>query len=320
MSNRRSEGESTGSFRRYAFVQLDVFASRPLEGNPLAVFTDARGLSDPEMQALAREMMLSETTFIFPRDIATERQQGVKVRIFTVEEELPFAGHPTLGTAFTLHGTDRRARPEEHTIRVRSHENVISLDLKVGRIPVTFEEGQGGLMFGEMRQRDPSFAALHSPEEIARATGLKLDDLDPSAPIQTVSTGVPFTIVPLRALERLQNLRVSWSQMSDYLERSDSGFFYFLCRGGVDPAARLHARMIFYNGEDPATGSAAGCAVAWAVRHGVLKPEERALIEQGAEIKRPSQIFVRAAREGDRVSNVRVGGYAVEVLRGEVVL
>ena len=320
MSNRAPAGETTGSVRRYPFVQLDVFASRPLEGNPLAVFPDARGLSDQEMQALAREMMLSETTFIFPRDIATERNQGVKVRIFTVNEELPFAGHPTLGTAFTLHGTDRRVRPEDHTIRVRSHENVIYLDLKVGKVPVSFEEGQGGLMFGEMRQRDPSFGAVHSPEEVARATGLALDDLDPSAPIQTVSTGLEFTIVPLRALERLESLRVAWSQMADYLERSQARFFYFVCRGGVDPAARLHARMIFYNGEDPATGSAAGCAAAWAVRHGVIPPEERALLEQGMEIRRPSQIYVRAAREGESVTNVRVGGYAVEVLRGEVVL
>ena len=269
MSNRRREGESTGSFRRFEFVQLDVFACRPLEGNPLAVFTDARGLSDAEMQALAREMMLSETTFILPREIAVERQQGVKVRIFTVNEELPFAGHPTLGTAFTLHGTNRRARAEDHMIRTRSHENVIELDLKVGKIPVAFEEGKDGLMFGEMRQRDPEFGPAHSPEEVARATGLKLDDLDPSAPIQRVSTGVPFTIVPLRSLETLQNLRVSWSQMADYLERSQAGFFFFVCRGGVDPAARLHARMIFYNGEDPATGSAAGCAAAWMVRHGV---------------------------------------------------
>lgn len=320
MSNRRHEGEPTGSLRRYEFVQLDVFASRPLEGNPLAVFTDARGLSDAEMQALAREMMLSETTFILPRDIPSERQQGVKVRIFTVDEELPFAGHPTLGTAFTLHGTDRRARTEEHMIRTRSHENVIHLDLKVGKIPVTFEEGQGGHMFGEMRQRDPSFGAVHSPEEVARATGLKLDDLDPSVPIQTVSTGLEFTLVPLRALETLQRLRVSWHQIAGYLERTHSRFFYFVCRGGVDPAARLHARMIFDNGEDPATGSAAGCAASWAVRHGLIPPDQRSLIEQGMEIKRPSQLFVRASREGDHITNVRVGGYAVEILRGEVVL
>ncbi|HXZ29363.1 MAG TPA: PhzF family phenazine biosynthesis protein [Terriglobales bacterium] len=320
MSNRVPVGESTGSLRRYEFVQLDVFSRRPLEGNPLAVFTDARGLSDPEMQALAREMMLSETTFIFPRDIATERNAGVKVRIFTVDEELPFAGHPTLGTAFTLHGTDRRARSEDHMIRTRGHENVIHLDLKVGKVPVSFEEGRDGLMFGEMCQRDPSFGPVHSPEEVARATGLSIDDLDPSAPIQTVSTGLEFTLVPLRSLQRLQNLRVAWHQMADYLQRSQGHFFYFVCRGGVDPAARLHARMIFYNGEDPATGSAAGCAAAWGVRYGVLPPGQRALLEQGMEIKRPSQLFVRAAREGDRVSNVRVGGHAVEVLRGEVVL
>ena len=127
------------SKREFSFVQLDVFTSRPLEGNQLAVFTDARGLSDEEMQKLARETNLCETTFILPRDAETERTQGRKVRIFTVFEELPFAGHPTLGTAWYL---------KQHT-----DDDEIVLDLKVGKIPVRFKQ-RDGLQFGEMRQAE----------------------------------------------------------------------------------------------------------------------------------------------------------------------
>ncbi len=256
------------------------------------------------MQTLAREMNLSETTFIFPRDAATERERGVRVRIFTVQEELPFAGHPTLGTAFALRGTSGAAE--------------VALDLKAGKIPVRFEENAGAPVFGEMRQNDPEFGPAHDREAVVRAAGLRDGDIDPSLPIQTVSTGLPFTVVPLRGLTVMERLQVDAKGSAEYLQRSGGRFFYFVCRETVDPAARLHARMIFYNGEDPATGSAAGCAAAWMVAHGVVQPEERVLIEQGVEMKRPSRIFVRAARDRDRVVNVRVGGNAVEVLRGEV--
>jgi len=290
--------------RRFPFVQLDVFTSRPLEGNPLAVFTDGRGLSDAEMQALAREMNLSETTFVLPRDAAIEREQGVKVRIFTVAEELPFAGHPTLGTAAAI----------------RNGRQQVDLDLKVGKIPVRFTEEEPGGLFGEMRQRDPEFGSIHRREDIARATGLRLSDIADDLPIQTVSTGVAFAIVPLRSLAAIGQLSLRWDAMSEYLERSDAEFLYFVSRETTGPAARLHARMIFYNGEDPATGSAAGCAAAWMVRHDLARAEERVLIEQGIEMRRPSRILVRAGRDGDRVVNVGVGGNFVEVLRGELVL
>ena len=302
--------------RKYPVIQLDVFASRPLEGNQLAVFPDARGLSDQEMQALAREMNLSETTFVLPRDIPTERERGVQVRIFTTQEELPFAGHPTLGTAFALHGTDRRAAGP---LRTHARDNVIELDLKVGKIPVSFGDLDGRL-FGEMTQRDPSFGQVHSPEEVARAAGLQLSDIDASLPIQTVSTGMAFAIVPLRSLKAIERLSFGYRQLSDYLQRTDAKFAYFVTRETVDKAAKLHARMIFYNGEDPGTGSAAGCCTAWAVRHGVFESEERSLIEQGLEIRRPCRIYARATRAGDRVVNVRIGGHCVEVMRGEVAI
>ena len=290
--------------RQFPFVQVDVFTSVPLEGNQLAVFPDARGLSDSEMQRLAKEMNLSETTFVFPRDPETESREGVRVRIFTVEEELPFAGHPTLGTAWYL----KQQRP---------HETEIGLHLNVGRVPILFET-RNGQLFGEMRQNDPRFGDTHQHSRVAHALGVPLSELDESLPIQTVSTGMPFTIVAFRDSATLRRLRVNWTQIAAYLESvQGSGFLYFVARDGE---RRLHARMIFYNGEDPATGSAAGCCTAWAVRYGVLASDEQGLIEQGQEISRPSSIYVRATRSGDSVTHVRVGGHVVPVVDGKVTL
>jgi len=292
--------------RRLSMTQWDVFSSKPLEGNSLAVFHDACGLSDPEMQAIAKEMNLSETTFILRRDGETERARGIRVRIFTVLEELPFAGHPTLGTAFALRGESRAKE--------------ITLDLNAGKVPVQFEDALAEPTFGEMTQIDPTFSVQHDREAIARATGLSAGDFDPALPIETISTGVPFTVTPVKSLAVIRNLRVDVARAAEYLEKAGGKFLYFVVRETVDPAARLHARMLFYNGEDPATGSAAGCAAAWMVAHGLANSDERVLIEQGLEMQRPSRIFVRASRSGNRVVNVRVGGNAVEVMRGEICL
>jgi len=291
-------------------AQVDVFTDIALTGNSLAVFLDGRGLSTEQMQALAREMNLSETTFILPGDAAAQKDRGVRVRIFTVQEELPFAGHPTLGTAFVLRG--------------ESGASEVRLNLNAGTVPVRFTERAPEPVFGEMTQKDPEFGAIHDVEAVARLTGLSAADFDSSAPIQTVSTGVPFTIAPLRSLKTLQNLRLDLDGSVNYLAGSGGKFFYFVCRETVDPKARLHARMIFYNGDDPATGSAAGCCAAWMVAHGVAASDEQVLIEQGLEVHRPSRIFVRATKlvdgQDNHVVNVRVGGNCVEVLRGEVTL
>lgn len=286
------------------FFQFDVFTSSPLDGNPLAVFPNASGLSDDQMQAIAREMNLSETTFVFPRDAAVEKERGIRVRIYTVQEELPFAGHPTLGTAFALRGSSGAAE--------------IRLELNVGTIPVRFEDPPGQPAFGEMTQIDPVFGMVHDRKKVAQVTGIPIDDIAPDVPVQTVSTGVPFTILPLRDLAAARRLRIDQERASEYLAASGGKFFFCVARETVDPSARLHARMLFYNGEDPATGSASGCAAAWMVEHGVAKPDERVMIEQGVEMKRPSRIFVSASRRNDRVVNVRVGGNVVEVLRGEL--
>src|SRR5213596_4428876 len=299
--------------RTYEFVQLDVFTQTPLAGNPLAVFTDARGLNDGEMQALAREMNLSETTFIFPRDAATESREGKKVRIFTVEQELPFAGHPTLGTALHLYASESK-KPAE-----------ITLDLKAGKIPVRFTANSGntggdrvdGQVFGEMRQRDPEFGTPLSRDDVARVIGIAVDEIPPEWPIQPVSTGLTFTIVPFRNQQTLSDLRFSYAQAAEFLKNTGANF---LCPEWREGRLEVRARMFFYGGEDPATGSAAGCAASWMVQHGVAKTDEQLLIRQGIECRRPSEMYVRATREGERVSNVRVGGYAVEILRGTVVL
>jgi len=294
-------------------AQWDVFSSRPLEGNSLAVFLDGRGLTDAEMQSIAKEMNLSETTFILPRDAVTESERGIRVRIFTVREELPFAGHPTLGTAFAL-----RARSDAKKAGAREKEVV--LELNVGKVPVTFEDNAAAPAFGEMTQIDPTFGMQHEREAVARATGLRAQDFDDSLPIETISTGLPYTLTPLKSLAGMRNLQIDLNRGSEYLAQTGGRFFYFVTRETVASDARLHARMLFYNGEDPATGSAAGCAAAWMVAHGVAKPEERVLIEQGVEMKRPSRIFVWASRSDNRVVNVRVGGNSVEIMRGELFL
>ncbi len=316
----------SAAVRKLSMVQVDVFTDRALTGNSLAVFLDGRGLSTEDMQALARETNLSETTFILPRDVPAEKtdeqSRGVHVRIFTVQEELPFAGHPTLGTAFVLHG--RTGAPE------------IRLDLNVGTVPVRFTEEAGRPSFGEMTQKNPEFGAIHRIEDIVRLTNLAAADFDESVPIQTVSTGMPFAMVALRSLTAVQKLRLDLDRADEYLARSAGKFLYFVCRETVDPKARLHARMIFYNGDDPATGSAAGCCAAWMVAHDVAASDEHVLIEQGLEMRRPSRIFVRATKQATKqddrqdrqqenrrdnhVVNVRVGGNCVEVLRGEVTL
>jgi trans-2,3-dihydro-3-hydroxyanthranilate isomerase len=297
----------------YEFVQLDVFTRTPLTGNPLAVFTDATGLSDQQMQALAREMNLSETTFILPREREVEAKKGKRVRIFTVEEELSFAGHPTLGTALYLHNV------------APSHE--ILLDLNVGKIGVSFRSDSSdksdcvvGDVFGEMRQRDPEFGPSLARDKIASVLGSDGSEIATEWPSQIVSTGLPFAIVPIRDSESLGNLKPDLVRVGALLEGTGAKFCYFVCPDEREGWHEVHARMFFYGGEDPATGSAAGCAVSWIVRHGLAKSDEQILIHQGVETRRPSELFVRATRDGEKVTNVRVGGYAVEVLRGTVSL
>jgi trans-2,3-dihydro-3-hydroxyanthranilate isomerase len=295
----------------YDYAVLDVFAEKPLEGNALAVFNDGRGLTTEDMQAIAKETNLSETTFILPRDEAKERERGVQVRIFTVREELEFAGHPTIGTASWLF--------LNHP--VLAGQQTITLDLRVGPIPVTFSTDQRGPgVFGTMRQNDPTFGTVHDREAVARALGLRAEDLNPELPVETVSTGMAFCIVPLRSLEISARLAIPQDRAQEYLARTDAKFFYCVTRAHPESGAGWHNRMQFYNGEDPATGSASGCAIAYLVRHGAVASGAATTFEQGIEMLRPSRIHVRASAEGTKVGNVFVGGRTIPIATGRLFL
>jgi trans-2,3-dihydro-3-hydroxyanthranilate isomerase len=312
----RDDGE-----RRYRFVQIDVFTSRRLEGNALAVVPDAGGLSDEEMQALARETNLQETTFVFPRSAAIERERGVKVRIFVPNEEIPFGGHPTLGTAMVLRNL--QLATSKSKLRNESHIGEIVLDLQVGKIPVTFNEDSSGRTFGEMHQVDPIFGPLHERKQIASLLDLSSDDICADVPIQTLSTGLPFIIVPIKSLATLERLTLAPPRAYEYLRQHNLpkvADYYYVTRDTGDAMITLRARAIYPEGEDPATGSAAGSTAAWMVRHGIIQSDKTAHILQGVEIKRPSHIFVRASKDGETVKNVRVGGHAVQVMEGTISL
>ncbi len=294
---------------------LDVFAERPLEGNPLAVFHDARSLSDAEMQALARETNLAETTFILPGEPEEELRDGVRVRIFTTQEELPFAGHPTLGTATWLYFNHPLLRGAE----------TITLRLNVGPITVRFsprEDSEVGVR-ATMQQNDPVFGATHDRAAVARALGLREQDLSIDHPPQTVSTGLPFCIVLLASLEASTRLQVSQRDAVAVLAEGDAKFFYCIAQAHtyerID-GPHWHARMQFYSGEDPATGSASGCCIAWLVKHGLAATGQATVIEQGIEIKRPSRIVAQASLAGDEVRSVRVSGRTVPVAEGRFFL
>ena len=304
---------SASFLRELEYAVVDVFAERALEGNPLAVFTDARGLTTGEMQALARETNLAETTFVLPaEDPASELEQGVRVRIFTVQEELPFAGHPTLGTAAWLYW---------HHPLLRGAKRIV-LRENAGPIAVEFRTAEAGSrsVFGTMQQQDPVFGAVHAPQEIARALGMPEADLDPARPIQTVSTGMPFCIVPVRSVEALGRLAIPPAAAQAYLARSDAKFFFCMAPAAAGSDADFRNRMQFYNGEDPATGSASGCAIAYLVRHEIVESGRQVVFEQGVEMRRPSRVYVQATRTGDHVYDVFVGGSTTEVAFGRFFL
>jgi trans-2,3-dihydro-3-hydroxyanthranilate isomerase len=309
------------------YFVLDVFSATRLAGNPLAVVIDPGTLTTETMQAIARETNLSETTFVERRAAAVEAREGVRVRIFTTEEELPFAGHPTLGTASLL----RAIAPE------CVKDDTVTLALNVGAVPVRFEPQEAGAaawpVRGEMRQRDPEFGAVLDASEVAALTGLSVEDFDAARPIQIVSTGTAFAIVPLRSAAALARLRVHQEEAAAFLRARGARWFYVL---GPDESvdansaapAQWRARMQFNGGEDPATGSAAGCAISHLVRHGAVAPDTLIHVRQGIEMLRPSDLYLRASLRGadtrspksGTVTRVRVGGSTILVAKGQLFL
>lgn len=288
------------------YYVVDVFSSEPLKGNPLAVVMNASGLASERMQSIAREFNLSETTFIERRGRDVEAAEGVRVRIFTTQEELDFAGHPTLGTASVL----RMLAPDASIGRT------VTLRLNAGSVPVEFP-GEG--MFGEMTQLPPNFGPQLDPCDVARLIGLEPPDLDPELPPAIVSTGTAFAVTVLNSMAALERLNVRSSEAAAWLRERGARWFYAIAPTGIE-TPRYRARMQFYGGEDPATGSAAGCAIAYLVRRGAVAPGVRIHLRQGVEMGRPSDLFLSAGVDAGRVTGVRVAGSTVLVAKGQLFL
>jgi trans-2,3-dihydro-3-hydroxyanthranilate isomerase len=288
------------------FHIVDVFAEEKLQGNQLAVFMDEEGVSSDLMQRIAKEMNYSESTFITAVDTV---HHVYRVRIFTPESELPFAGHPTLGTAYVI----------QQTV-IRREVPSLTLDLPAGMIPVTFSyvDGEPGVLW--MRQLNPVFGRTHPPEPIAEMIGLQPGDIDPGYPIQEVSTGVPFFIVPLRDGGALKRVKLDVEKLRSYTEDTEAKWPHMFCREPDDPGNHLKCRMITTFTEDPATGSANGCLAGYLVKHRYLGTDTIDVrVEQGAEVGRPSLIYLKAAEKSRDEIEVNVGGRCAMVAHGELV-
>jgi trans-2,3-dihydro-3-hydroxyanthranilate isomerase len=292
--------------RRLHYQRVDVFTDRAFGGNPLAVCTNGRGLETETMQAIAKEFNLSETTFVLPPD---DPRHNWRVRIFTPGNELPMAGHPTVGTSFVLareHMIPRGADGEGET-------NIV-LEEGVGPVPVRVRFESGEPVFAEMTQPLPTFGPRLSDRRAA-ATMLSLeeDDLDAQLPLEVVSCGVPFLFVPLRSLDAARRARPRADLIEQVAGDGVPPQVFVFTREVEHASSTVHSRM-FAPGmgitEDPATGGASGPLGCYLVRHGLVAcdPAAEILSEQGLEMARPSFIKIRIERGGDDITAVRVGG------------
>ena len=276
---------------RYRYVLCDVFTDTPLAGNQLAVFTDARGLDGETMQSLARELKLSESTFVLP----AEQGGHAKVRIFTPTQELPFAGHPTLGTAFVL------AAP--------MHLLAIRLETGAGIVPVRLEREGDRIVFGRMEQPLPEVRPFAAEAELLDALGLERSEL----PVELYDNGAQHVYVALASEGEVARLRPDLNRLAEL-----EGVVGVNCFAGSD--GRWKTRVFAPGGgvpEDPATGSAAGPLALHLARHGQIAFGEEIEITQGVEIDRPSTLYARADGSAENVERVEVGGSTVVVARGE---
>jgi trans-2,3-dihydro-3-hydroxyanthranilate isomerase len=281
------------------FFQVDVFTDHIFGGNPLAVFPEGQHFREDQLQKVAREMNLSETTFVYP---SSTNDADFDVRIFTPIQEIPFAGHPTIGTAFVLRKNGWVA-PEKTLIR---------LNFKAGIIPVWAENEKGYMLH-------PPAKVLHEvndPETIATALGLSQNQLDLNHPTQVVSTGFPALLVPVKSLQAMQKINLNHRALSELLKPLDIGMIYPFCRETINPENTLHSRAFapdFGISEDPATGSVAGAMGAyWANQENIKNID--ITIEQGYEMERPSLLYVEVST--GEIQKIRVGGKTQEVFTG----
>lgn len=309
--------------RPYQFLQFDVFTDRKFCGNPLAVFPEAEGITDEQMMKIAREMNLSETVFV----LKSESDQVLRrLRIFTPMREIPFAGHPIVGTWTAL--------AQEGVVPIPEGGNGwqrIFHEVGIGILPVDIEFKDGKPLQVEMTQGTfkiiQEIDDAHEQAEVARALGIAREDLDESLPIQVITTGLSCLAVPIRSLADLRDARIDATLLADVYTRHGAAGCHAFTRETIEVgASRAHARFFAPADnipEDPATGSACGALGAYLVHHGglSLEPENgryKFVIEQGDFIHRPSRINLDVKGQPGSVDEVKVGGPAVLVARGEV--
>jgi trans-2,3-dihydro-3-hydroxyanthranilate isomerase len=276
---------------RYRYVIADVFTDSPLTGNQLAVFTDGRDFDENQMQDIAREMNLSETVFVLP---PSTDEADVRIRIFTPSRELPFAGHPTLGSAFVLGGPLQKI--------------VIRLETGSGVVPVELTREGAEIVFGRMEQPIPVWGPVANADEILAAVGAERSEL----PVERYELGPGHTYIALESPEQVAALKPDLGALQDATTDGVNCFARDDGRWKTRMWAPSHGVA-----EDPATGSAAGPLAVHLARHGWIAFGEQIEIVQGVEIKRPSTLFAQVDGEGDRIDHVFVGGSAVIVARGE---
>ncbi|MGH9348672.1 MAG: PhzF family phenazine biosynthesis protein [Vicinamibacterales bacterium] len=297
-----------------AYLHYDVFTGEPLTGNQLAVFLDGRGLEPARMQSLAREMGFSESTFILPPETP---DTDVRMRIFTPVEELPMAGHPTIGSAFAL----------AETGAIEPGRTLVTFGLGVGPTPVALEWRDGRLRFAWMTQKTPDFGTIVSDiQAVAAGIGVRRDDIAGELPIQEVSCGVPYLVVPMTSRAAVDRAVGEASPLQRLAEAIGVNLpVYLFTTGPGVPEATVYSRMFapgFGVVEDPATGSASGPLGCYLVRYGLSAGDaaQRILNLQGQAMGRPSRIHIRITGTRDRIVKVEVGGEAVLVARGTLVV
>ena len=303
--------------RRIQFYKADVFADEAFGGNPVAVVPNAQGLTDREFQKIAREMNLSETVFVVP---PTDPAAIVKLRIFTPTQEIPFAGHPVIGTFFVLSLLNRFPLQEPVTRFI--------FECNIGLFPVELGVFNGSVEQVIMSQPEPQFFEtvdnLQDLYEISRALGLnKTNIVDTHLPIEIVSTGLPVVIVPVRTLTAVKSIQVDLTGTMEVCDRLGVNGMMVFTPITVEDWAHVHTRMFAAPIgiiEDPATGSASGALGAYLVKNGVVDvgPTTEIMMEQGYEIDRPSRILVQVFSDDDKIQEIKVGGQAVLVAEGKL--
>ncbi len=287
------------------FFITDVFTNKKYGGNPLATFIDCESLSDKEMQQIAKEINFSETTFITSRQ---PKDGGYDVRIFTPNAEVEFAGHPTLGTAYII----------REKLRITTTSEIV-LNLRIGKIPVTFSEGSAQATQLWMKQMPPKFGKTLEADILARVLGISTSDIDPHSPVEEVSTGFPTLIVPLVSLAAVKQAKINKDEYFALVKDAWAKVILVYSRESYETSQNLSVRVFadFYEiTEDAATGSSNGSLAAYLLRHGTFgTPNLDVIVGQGYEMGRPSALALRATNSESEIE-VFVGGSVVHVAEG----